>query len=147
MNKIFSISTAIFLLTGLLTSCASTVQLEPGAENVKVMTGAIPKSCQLRGNVGVSQTDIYGPTHKSKQNEQINTLRNQAARMGANVVSITSHQTTYYAHPEYIISEGKAQRELGAHAMNGKAYRCSPQVVNQLSQKTYPLSDVRLIDE
>lgn len=146
-KQIFPIS--IILLSGLITSCASTIRLESGAENVKMITGAVPKSCQFRGNVGVGQTEIYGPSHKTKQEEQINALRNQAMRMGANVVSVTSHQTKYYHHPEYILSEGegKMQWELDAHAMSGKAYRCSSQAASMLSQKAYPLSDVRPTDE
>lgn len=146
MKKRF-LSMSVILLAGLMTGCASTVQPEPGAENVKVMTGAVPKSCQFRGNVGVGQTEIYGPSHKAKQEEQINTLRNQAMRLEANVVSITSHRTKYYHHPEYIIPEGKMQWELDAHAMSGKAYRCSSQIVNQLSQKNHSISDVRPMDE
>jgi hypothetical protein len=58
MKKIF-LSIPLFLLTGLITGCTSTTSLEPGAENVKLISGTSPKDCQLRGNVNVSKTDIY----------------------------------------------------------------------------------------
>lgn len=145
MKKQFS-TLPIILLTGLITGCASTLQLEPQAQNVKVMKGAVPKGCQFRGNVGISEKDIYGPSHKDKQDEQINILRSQAVRLGANVVSITNHQTKYFPRPEYIVGEDKMHWELDAHAMSGKAYRCGLNTVNQSDQMN-SISDVRPVDE
>lgn len=102
----------------------------------------------IPGNVGVSKTDIYGPSHQDMQTMQVNMLKNQAVKLGANVISITNHQTKYFHHSEYIISEAKVQSELDVHAMSGKAYRCSPGLLNQLTQKNPSnISDVRLTDE
>lgn len=133
-----------FLIAGFIVSSVWALPTESRGR-IKVTTGAAPRSCQFRGNVGVGQTDIYGPTHKQKENEQLNSLKHQANRLGANVIVLKSHQTRYYAHPEYIISEGRAQRELGAHAMNGKAYRCSYGVLSKIREKN--ISDVKPSDE
>lgn len=140
MNKIYFLS---FLAIGLIANSAW-AQLESRG-TIKVTTGNVPKGCQFRGNVSIGQSDIYGPTHKEKENEQLNNLKSQASRRGANVVVLKSHQTRYYPHPEYIISEGRAQRELGAHAMSGKAYSCSYAVFSRIREKN--VSDVKPIDE
>lgn len=141
MNKIYFLS---FLAIGLIANSAWAQQVD-SRRNIKVTTGAVPKGCQFRGNVSVGQSDIYGPTHKDKESEQLNNLKHQASRLGANIIVLKSHQTRYYAHPEYIISEGKAQRELSAHAMSGKAYSCSYGVLSRIREKN--VSDVKPIDE
>lgn len=133
-----------FLLAGFIVSSASAIPVESRG-SIKVTTGTVPKGCQFRGNVSIGQTDIYGPSHKEKEKEQLNNLRHQASRLGANVVVLRSHQTRYYAHPEYIISEGRAQRELDAHAMSGKAYRCNYDVLSKIREKN--VSDVKPMDE
>jgi uncharacterized protein YbjQ (UPF0145 family) len=139
----------VIFTTTFLVGCATTPRLEPGAQHIKVVASRnAPNGCQLRGKVGISKTDIYGPSHKSVQEEQLAILQNQAARLGANAIILTSHKTKYYEHPEYIPSEGKMQWELDAHAMGGLAYRCTPAALNRLSLKASSnVSDVRPQDE
>lgn len=67
--------------------------------------------------------------------------------LGANTVLITSHQTKYFPRPEFIISQGKAQAELDAHAMEGNAYQCSAAALSQLAKRKNTISDVRSVDE
>lgn len=138
------------LATTFLVSCSSVpTTVESGKSNIQVLANqTVPKNCQFRGKVAVSKTNIYGPTHESVQNQQIDILKQQAARLAANTIFITSHQTRYYRHPEYIISESKVQRELDAHAMSGKAYFCPSATLNQLSLKdSSAISDIRPQDE
>lgn len=139
----------VLLETLLLTSCASVAPLSPAAERVQIFSGdTVPKVCQLKGSVAIQESNIYGPSHLSVQERQINALKEQAAKLGANTALITKHNTKYYPRPEYLISEGKAVKELDAHAMSGKAYRCPSQVQARLSHsKAVAISDVQTTDE
>lgn len=39
---------------------------------VKITAGSARKGCLFRDNLSISQTDIYGPSHKDKENGQLN---------------------------------------------------------------------------
>jgi pyruvate/2-oxoglutarate dehydrogenase complex dihydrolipoamide dehydrogenase (E3) component len=149
MKKLTGLKVVTFFAATFLVSCASTGTLNPGAANINVVANQnAPKGCQLRGQVSVSKTDIYGPSHKVVQNEQLDMLRNQAAQLGANFIVLTNHKTKYYHHPKYIISQGKAQRELDAHALSGNAYLCKSDTLHRLNSKaSSSISDIRPQDE
>lgn len=145
LNKMRGSFYFIFIL---LAGCASVKQLEPGAATVKIMAGGVYKNCHLQGKVSISEDNIYGPSHKVVQEKQLDQLRSQAVKLGANVINITSHKTKYYEHPEYIIADGKFQWELDAHAISGLAYRCPTDTLSHLSSaESKKISDVRAIDE
>lgn len=134
--------------TGLLAGC-STVALKPGAETVKVINVPAPKSCQFLG--GVVNEDVNGATqsytsHEHLQIDQLNTLKNKALALGANVIVLTDHQTTY--------AQRNALREkyqgaptitvVDTHRMAGEAYHCNSQVIDRLqSQDANSLSDIK----
>lgn len=145
-RKIFNVISASVLMS--LTGCTSISILNSGAEHVKIVAGGIPKNCNLRGKVSINETEIYGPSHKTVQIGQLNKLKSQAVRLGANLIKITNHQTKYYEHPEYIIVEAKIQWELDAHGISGLAYHCPSNELNQIKQSGVgKISDVRSIDE
>src|SRR3990167_3850654 len=103
MRKITVISLGL-LLPILCSGCTAKIPVVTGSENIRVLNSTgITKSCQLRGRVSVAQSNIYGPSHSSVQVAQINQLKNQAAKLGANTVLILNHKTKYWPHPEYII--------------------------------------------
>ena len=116
-GALFMMSTAI-----MLTGCASAPKLEPGAEKVRVGTGAVPKGCQFRGNVSSSEEYIPLSSHRSVMENQLNSLKNQALELGANLVIVTGHQTDYYS--DIIVSTAETTRGIDTHAMAGRAYLC-----------------------
>lgn len=141
-------SISIILVPFLFSSCATTKNQVDDNSSVKIMAGKPSINCQFKGKVGISKNDIYGPSHQTVQDAQLNQLRNQAVRLGANVVYVTSHKTKYYEHPEYIIADGKMQWELDSHSIQGVAYMCSKNVYSQLPRyQESKISDVRPNDE
>lgn len=145
-EKLFNVISASALMA--LAGCTSISTLNSGAEHIKIVTGGIPKNCNLRGKVSINETEIYGPSHKTVQIGQLNKLKSQAIKLGANLIKITNHQTKYYEHPEYIIEEGKIQWELDAHGISGLAYHCPSIELNQIGKSgERRISDVRSIDE
>lgn len=106
----------------MLAGCSSISTLEPGAEHVRVGRGPVPKGCQLRGNVSSSSEYIPLSSHKSVMEGQLNSLKNQALKLGANLVIVTGHQTDYYS--DIIVSTAEINRGIDTHAMTGQAYLC-----------------------
>ena len=131
----------LIAMCGTIASCAS-VSLEPGAEKVNLAVGSVPKGCDLRGNVNSGTQEAPITSHQEVQGMQATILKNQAAKLGANVVFIKTHKTTYYGH--YIVSTGDVVNEVDTHGMSGQAYYCDAQATNKLSRNnTAATSDVR----
>ncbi len=136
-------------LAGLATGCASTTKpLQSGAENVVITNVPAPKSCEYVGHV--SATDTNGSTqsytsHRHLQVDQLNTLRNQALSLGANVVVLSQHETTYAqvnaAREKY---QGAAKvTVVDKHIMSGNAYLCHADTLNTLAtEKAISTSDL-----
>jgi hypothetical protein len=130
-----------------VTGC-TTIPLDPGAENVKVINGTTPKGCKMLG--AVSSQDVNGATvsvtsHENLMQMQLNSIRNQANKLGANFVSITKHQTTYgYASSDYGVTNNEhTSNNVNTHEMDGQAYRCNTGTLNKLSKQTNaPISDI-----
>lgn len=129
----------LFSLSGIIAGCA-TASFAPGTESVNIAIGSAPKNCQLRGDVnsGIARAPIA--SHIDVQKSQLTLLKSQAAKMGANVVFVTTHRTTYYPH--FLVSTGSIESELDTHHMSGKAYLCSSDTLNQLNKNTSKVSDV-----
>lgn len=145
LNKLRGSFYFIFIL---LAGCVAAKQPEPSRDTVKIIAGGVYKNCHLQGKVSISEENIYGPSHRVVQEKQLDQLRSQAVKLGANVINITSHKTKYYEHPEYIIADGKFQWELDAHAISGLAYRCPTDALRNInSAGSKKISDVRAIDE
>lgn len=136
-------------LAGLATGCASTTKpLQPGAENIVITNVPAPKSCEYVGQV--SAADVNGSTqsytsHRHLQVDQLNTLRNQALSLGANVVVLSQHQTTY---DQVSVNREKFQGAakvtvVDKHIMAGNAYLCNADTLNKLAtQKAISISDL-----
>jgi hypothetical protein len=122
----------LLLLSGTLASCSS-IKLEPQAQNVQIAVGSVPKGCVLRGDVDGVTHDAPIASHKSIETTQSIALRNQASKLGANVIFVTTHKTAYY--PQFIVSLGDWVPELDTHTVDGKAYYCSSSALNQMKHK------------
>lgn len=126
-------------LATLLTGCFPVTPLKPGAATIKVTPAPVPASCRYVNPVIANdingKTQMYSSLHRLQRNE-VNILKNQALKLGANVVQITSHQTTY-------VTNNNGSR-VDTHRLVGKAYICSPQVANNLPAGILPESDVEV---
>ncbi|MDX2164070.1 MAG: DUF4156 domain-containing protein [Gammaproteobacteria bacterium] len=114
------------LFVSVLTGCAS-VPLNPGAEKVVFTTTDVPSACKLLGQI--SSTDVNGVTtsytsHANLQTMEINSLKNRALALGANVVVLTDHETKYIPG---------SRRQVDDHTLIGNAYVCSARVLNKLT--------------
>lgn len=109
---------ALFIFTGILSLGVCT----SAAAQVRIGKGPIPRGCKFLGNVGVVTQDINGGTHAYTEASQQIDLKNQATKLGANLIVINSHKAAYY--PEYFTELGEFRNELEGDALAGKAYRC-----------------------
>lgn len=131
-------------ITGLLTACATAVvPLQPGAENIKVITSPVPKSCKLLGQV--ERTDKNGQSqsyasHEHLQQDALNTLRNQGLKLGANVIALNQHDAVYAKHSLGKESVAKVT-VLDNHTMAGNAYVCPTNIANQLSDSSQDIKE------
>lgn len=115
MNKITFAGLAVIF--GSFTTSCSSVSLVPGAQNVVITNKTVSGNCKFSGNV----SSFYGndsagavTSPEYVQTMLVNSLKNQAANLGANVVVIINH---------FIIDPFPTTR-LPAHKINGKAYLC-----------------------
>lgn len=137
MNKVLSLIATVVAVSA-IAGCASQIQpLQPGAEKVQLTKQTLPTTCQDLGQVMASTPQAY-ETHEHLEKDQINDLKNQAAKLGANVVAIKGHLTTHMQKHQALIAE---------HIMEGEAYSCPTSVLNKLlPQDAASLSDVTLSD-
>lgn len=123
--------------------CVSNKPLQSGAEAIRVTTQTVPTSCQYVGTVSAGDSNGSSQmfnSHEHLLTDEMNTLKNQALPLGANVIVMTNHQTTYYASPSSQ-SPSVGARKMGSstepmlnrHALAGKAYRCDSAIANRLT--------------
>lgn len=129
MDTKLKLAMCSFLVMSLY-GCAS-VPLNPGAENVVFTTAIVPPSCQFLRQVWSYDTNGYTTAYTSHVNLQameINTLKNKAYKLGANVVVLTSHLTTY-AHQR---SSQESYPLVYSQSLVGGAYLCPSNVLSTL---------------
>ncbi|MHB1948631.1 MAG: DUF4156 domain-containing protein [Gammaproteobacteria bacterium] len=147
MKRSFFYTLFTVSITGVLAGCAST-PLVPGAENVKLINHSAPKGCEMRGPVrsqDISGVSTSYTSHENLQVMQLNSLRNDALKLGANVIVLTQHKTA--SGPEYYsVGQGKITTnplEIN-HSMQGEAYQCPSNIVNRLNAANFStISDVK----
>lgn len=121
--QVKSVVVGIFVLV--LSGCAS-VPLDSGADKVIFTTATLPHSCRSLGQI--SSTDVNGVTssytsHRNMQTMEINTLKNKALSLGANVVVLTGHKTRYIPG---------SHRQVDTHTLIGNAYVCPAAILSEL---------------
>lgn len=122
----------LLLLSGMLISCSS-ITLAPQAQNVQIAVGSVPKGCSLRGDVDGVTSNAPMASHEYTEASQSTVLRNQAAKLGANVIFVTTHKTVYY--PQFIVSLGDWVPALDTHTVDGRAYYCTATALNQIKHR------------
>jgi hypothetical protein len=118
----------VLLTTGFIVGCGPR-NLEAGAENINVMPykAFIPKNCKFLGQISGTNVHANMDLTSSQQNlalDHINFLKNEAKRLGANVV--------LFDQPQLIdkpIFLGKSSHRMivTTHNILGSAYICPPQ--------------------
>ncbi len=122
-NIFFSLSA--LLISGFIVGCAPR-SLNAGAENVHLSDYMVPKSCKFMGDI--MNSNVHGDLYLESsiadlQKDDINFLKNEGAKLGANIVILTSH----VSHETKIKAYGKTPRSItvNEHSVIAKAYRCS----------------------
>jgi hypothetical protein len=127
----------LIISIGLLTGCES---LLPGTENIQLTKFHPPSSCQFRGDVdsGVAKARLV--SHQKIEEMQIVTLKNQALKLGGNVIEIPQHETTYYL--PYVPPRFPLTPELKTHRMQGRTYHCDEKAMRWFALHPSSVSDV-----
>jgi hypothetical protein len=102
---------------GFLSGCTF-VTLQPGAERVHVTSTPIAKNCLLVGTIS-SENISAASSHAYMQSNEIKDLKNQALKLGANMVVLTQHDFRDFTVPHMNNAQITTK-----HLMVGNAYRC-----------------------
>lgn len=109
-------------------------QLTRGAENVN-LSGTAPKSCQFLGSISDSNVhgdmDIRSSVQDLKRDDIV-FLKNEGAKLGANVVVLMMHKSVELP-PRYIKGSSKMVT-IYEHAIEANAYWCPPKILRKLKQ-------------
>lgn len=111
----------------------------PGSERVAIVDQIPSKGCYRINKVNASDNNGFTQSytsHEHLQTDQIISLKNQAAELGANVILLTEHEATYRKWTGY--------SKIDTHAMAGIAYRCNEAGLERLRPLSMSeISDVR----
>lgn len=136
MNKVI-ISVFIFLTLNAIIGCVPRT-LEPDAKNVAIaydQNNQIAKTCQFLGKV--SNKDVHGKElqftwglEKNLEIDDINFLKNEGLKLGANVVVFEKHQILIERHNR----AGGRHTDISMHVIEGSAYRCTSQMISAINK-------------
>lgn len=129
MRKSFIVVGFAALATGLvlLSGCAATQTLSPGAKKVLITNNQkVPKGCKYLGSATSNQGNFFTGGFTSNQNLQqgsFNDLRNKAAAMGGNrVILLMSHAANTGS-----MSNGSGGVQETNVSNTGNVYKCRGQ--------------------
>lgn len=111
-------------------------RLETGADRVIITTHISPQGCQKIDSLSSTQINGVSTAYSSKcalEKRALREIQTQAAREGANVISITKNQATYRTWPGY--------RKIDTVTLSGIAYQCSAYALDRIQPLS--LSDIR----
>lgn len=126
MNKLFS---SIFILLS-ISSVAGCLPraLAPNAEKIEVLPSsnydAMLKNCKFLGQISgknIHGESTYFASSDKLEADDINFLKNEAAKLGANVVLFAQHQAISTPHTS---ASRKAYYTETIHTIQGSAYLC-----------------------
>ena len=139
MNKLF-FSLPTFLISCFLVGCGPRT-LNMGAENIHLYDSRNMKSCKFVGDIvnPSVHADLYlSSSVEDLQKDDINFLKNEGAKLGANVVVLVSHASY---ETKLKLYGGKAAQQprfitINEHSIIGKAYNCPSGLVPNTRQKS-----------
>ncbi|HHF7368331.1 TPA: DUF4156 domain-containing protein [Legionella bozemanae] len=128
---------SIILTLQLIVGCVPR-SLEPNAKKVMIIYNRSTKmanSCEFLGKI--SNSDVHGKKlqftlglEKNLKTDDLNFLKNEGAKLGANLVVFEEHHTSierYRSQPGHIT-------DISIHAIYAKAYRCPPNLLKNMEQ-------------
>jgi hypothetical protein len=113
---------ATFVIAITLTSCSANT-LNPSAKTVKVINTEPGKECTYLGDATGNQGNFFSGGFTSNSNLETgarNDLKNRAARMGGNVVSLLTQRAGQTGSS----FEGTGSMEQTNVTLTGNVYRC-----------------------
>ncbi|MHB1948630.1 MAG: DUF4156 domain-containing protein [Gammaproteobacteria bacterium] len=126
------------MATGFIAGCASR-SLEPGAENIGVIPdhhAQIPSGCKFLGKI--SGNNIHSEnvfiSQKALEQDDINFLKNESNKLGANVVTFNQHQVIVTEHQSYQPKHQLRKYNVTTHNVEGNAYLCPRDVMSTFKQ-------------
>lgn len=135
MNNIILPLSFLFIL-GSIVSCAPRT-LNTDAENIHIYNSRVPKSCKFLGNImnpSVHRDLNFSASAADLQKDDINYLKNEGAKLGANVVVLVSH--TSYETTRKGFGKRPTTITFNEHSLVGRAYRCSLGVMPERERNT-----------
>lgn len=132
-NKFIFMS--LFLITGFLTGCGPR-SLSPGAEQIDVISNTtyISNKCKNLGNISGDNThanvSITAP-EQALTLDDINFLKNEGEKLGANLVLFKQHQLT---PTKLHVGPMKYNKyiDINTHSITGIAYLCPSNIIEKL---------------
>lgn len=130
MKNMKKLATMLGIL--LLSGCAANKLEVAGAERIIVAHTPAPKECKFLGQVNGNQGNFFTGGWTSNKNLEVgamNTLRNEAAKMGANYVSLVTNRAGQHG------SGGGDAYGFGGSSQQvtvvniGNAYNCPPKSI------------------
>lgn len=108
------------MILGALSGCSNkNVPLSPEGSQIKVVKTETLKKCQYLGKVFASDVNGMSQSYQSHEHlyqDELNTMKNQAALLGANTIKVTQHDVSF---------GGKNNTSLvSEHGLKGGAYLC-----------------------
>lgn len=141
-RKIFlSITFSIWLC---LIGCSNLQKLNLEATNV-ILTRDVPKTCQFLGNIvnlNVHENLDIRSSLKDIKTDDVNFLKNEGAKRGANVVMLQLHKSN--ASPPQYRKGISGPIIIYEHYVSANAYRCSSKILLQLKQNEFNLQESAL---
>lgn len=122
MNKVLFYSTVTAIMVG-LSGCSNIVELSSEGAQIKLLKKEqLGKKCNYLGRVFAYDTNGATQSYQSHEHlyqDELNILKNKAAILGANSLSLTKHKVRYL---------GKTKDSLvDQHELEGSAYYCNYQ--------------------
>jgi hypothetical protein len=139
MKKTFAYSTLLLASIAISIGCTPRA-LEPGAQNLNVAADhnlQVPKNCKFLGQISdanVHGGNVYFASEKAMELDDINFLKNEGARLGANVVVFTQHQIMTSTGKFYGPKNQIRTYKVVKHNVQGNAYLCPQNAMPSLNQ-------------
>lgn len=136
-------SLLVILMIVLIAGCGPR-KLNPGTENIYLYPQA-PKSCKFIGYV--TDSNVHGnmdlqSSAQDLKKDDINFLKNESARLGANVVVLGEHNTNVVQRSR----GGKNAKYYPyyKHNINANAYLCPPEIIQKSKQDNLKIIEIPL---
>lgn len=139
MKKRFAYTVSVLAAVSIATVGCAPRMLDPGAQNTRIETDQnhqLTKNCKYLGQI--SDANSHGGinflSEKAMELDDINFLKNEGTKLGANTVVFSQHQVVV-SNEKSIVSKGRSGTyRVVKHNVEGKAYFCPTNTMASLKQ-------------